>query len=495
VTAYEYGGDAGAREQSELGLRHYLDVVRRRRWTVLAVLAAALAAAVAISQAQAKTYQATTKIVVGQGNGLIPAPYAGAVQPYTATMADLVKSDIVARTVIQRLGLRTSPDKLLEKVSVSINPTTSVMTVHVKDHRAVRAVEIARNVASVFAGLVRTQFGSKPVTVAPGTTQLPLSATVFDPAHADPEAVSPRPLRDTILGVVIGLVLGLVAAFLREHFDRRLRTREAVEAAFGVPVIGQVPTLDDNTATGTFAPGGRVPEAVRALRANLEYLAIRRPLRTILITSASPQQGKTTVTAYLAVALARAGAATVAVEADLRRPRLGDAFGTPPVGPGLSGAIVGASDVDSATIELRAPEGGDVGRGEPGRLAFLPSGPLPPNPSELVSSDQMTRLLERLGVMFDHVLVDSPPILLVADSLELARSVDGVIVVARRNSATKDEAHEVRKLVERLGVNLLGVVFTDVRQGAHGYDSYVRRRTHAGDTPAAARELEPVEHR
>jgi capsular exopolysaccharide synthesis family protein len=474
-------------EGEGLGLRHYLDVVRRRKWIVLAVVALAVGAALAISVLQHKTYRATTKIVVGQGNSLIPAPYAGAVQPYTATMADLVKSNIVAATVIGELGLNTTPDKLLQKISVSINPTTEVMTVHVTDRSKPRAVEIARHVAATFSRLVGKKFGTKAVSVAPGTTQLPLTAKVFDPAHADPKPVSPRPVRNIALGLVIGLVLGLVAAFLREHFDRQLRTREAVEAAFGVPVIGQIPAISKDHST--YATSGEVPEAFRALRANLEYLSVRRPVRTILVTSASPQQGKTTVAAHLALALAGSGGSTVAIEGDLRRPRLGELLQRKSDGPGLTGAIVGVTEPESAVLDVPLDEHGISG--DVGRLGLLPSGPLPPNPSDLLSSDQMTRLLDRLAVLYDHVVIDSPPLLLVADGLELARIADGIVLVARRDETTRDEARDVRNLVERLGIRLLGVVFTDVKAPAgYGYESYAR-----DERFLAALELRPERER
>ena len=242
-------------------------------------------------------------------------------------------------------------------------------------------------------------------------------------------------------------------------------------------MIGQIPFLrgrgrERSASWGTF---GEVPEAFRGLRANLQYLSVKRPLQTILVTSGSAEQGKTTVAANLAIAIARSGATVVALEGDLRRPALATAFGREHQSAGLTGALVGASDLE-ASLEDVTPDGGA------GFLSLIPSGPLPPNPSELLASLQMTHLLERLSSLYDYVLIDSPPLLLVADTLELARKVDGVVVVARRNQVTTEEAREVRDLVERLGVNLLGVVLTDVEPIGSYYGQYEAR----SEVPPAA---------
>jgi capsular exopolysaccharide synthesis family protein len=470
-----------------LGLRHYLEIVRRRKWIVLSIFTVAVAAALAISLTMANVYQAKTTIVVGQGNSLFQPGEASAVQPFTATMGDLVKSNVVARTVISQLHLPETPEDVLNKISVSINPQTAVVKIAVRDHSKPRAVAIADRVGKVFSQLVKKRFGTKAEPSAvPGTpVQLPLTATVFDPAHADPKPVAPRPFRNTVLAGILGLILGLIAAFLREHFDRDLRTRDAVEKSFGVPVIGQVPSVHKGRrvlARHTFGP---VDEALRALRANLQYLGVRRPLRTLLITSAGAEQGKTTLAANLAVVLAQSGASSVIIDGDLRRPALDRLFETER-GLGLTSVLVGAADLEDVLVEL--PDAVTAGADSSARLSFLASGPLPPNPSELLSSTPMAKVLDRLGVLYDYVVIDSPPLLLVADALELARVVDGVILVVRRNETTTDEAREVRGLVDRLGINVVGVVFTDVKPiGGYGYGYGPYAPEQATETPAAVR--------
>jgi tyrosine-protein kinase len=472
--------EASETQQLGLGLRHQLDVIRRRKWIVLSVLATAMAAAALFSAIERATYRAESKILIGQAGSLPSPTSAGQItQTYTATMADLLKSNDLAVRVIARLGLDRAPEDVLKKVSASINPQTSVIKLSVDDHSARQARLINQEIGTVFSELVKQRLG-KGTPATPSSPAIPpVTATIWDPAHILPEKVSPKPVRNIAIAGVLGFILGLLAAFLRDHFDRGLRNREMVEQEFGVPVIGQIPfaKLRKRDRRVVFWQGfGEVAESFRALRANLQYLGVKRPLRTILITSASPQQGKTTVAANLALAIARSGANVIVLEGDLRRPRLDDAFDASPHGPGLTSVLVGEMDVDEAIVDVAMPstltaEGSTHGERE-GRLSFLPSGPQPPNPSELLSSVPMTKLLDRLALGYDYVLIDSPPVLIVADALELARLVDGVVLVVRRNHATKDDARELRALVERLGINLLGVVFTDVAPAGLYYGGY-----------------------
>jgi receptor protein-tyrosine kinase len=464
-------------ESTGFGLRRSLDVLRRRKWIVIALFVVAAAVAGALSAAQQDVYRAQTKIVIGQGNSLFQPQFGNQQQSFTATMSDLLQSNVVATNVIESLGLHESPEHLLGRLSVSINPETAVLKLNVDDHDPAEAKRIAQRTGVYFSQLVKERFGSTPTGTGADATA-PLTATIFDPAHVLPGKVAPRTKRNVVVAAALGLVLGLIAAFLREHFDRVLRTREEVERAFGLPVIGQVPFEKQkrhDTRTVTRSGHGEVPEAYRALRANLQYLAVHRPLRTILVTSAAPEQGKTTVAANLALAIARSGASTVVIDGDLRRPRIEAAFGVGG-GVGLTSVLVGAAQLPDVLVDVDLSSEADT----TARLAVVPSGPLPPNPTELLSSPQMEELLDRIGASFDYLVIDSPPLLLVADALELARVVDGVVLCVRRMRATSDDARELRALVERLGVNLVGTVLTDV-EPLGSYGSY-------GDTPPESAE-------
>jgi capsular exopolysaccharide synthesis family protein len=495
-------------EEPGLGLRRYVEVAWRRKLIVIAVILAAIGAAAAASVAVEPVYRAEMKLFVSPSDQVILDPTQSAAIPrFTATMGELVESRIVAERVITNLDLTDSPGALLGKISVSSNPDTAVLDIRVDDGDPERARQIADEVGEVFPQLVEQTF-ERPAATTPTTTTpanpnqqqvTPPSAPlvrVVDPAFASTTPISPRPVRNVVLAGVLGLVLGLLAAFLADYFDRTLRRREDVEQSFEAPVIGQVPFQRRPSKPAIdWTRFGEGAEAFRTLRANLQYLSVKRPIQTILLTSASAGQGKTTVSANLAIAIARSGSTAIVIEGDLRRPMLPAAFGVDSVGPGLTGVLVGTSDLDSAVIEVPLPVGasGPAGRGE-GRVWFLPSGPLPPNPPELLSSERMVDLLDEVRTAYDYVIIDSPPLLPVADGLELARIVDGVILVVRRNRTTSDEAREVRNLVDRLGISLLGVVFTDSTPPASYYYDVrqaradVRRKREAEEMRPVARE-------
>jgi capsular exopolysaccharide synthesis family protein len=462
--------------EAGIGLRHYLDVLRRRKWTVLVILALAIGASAALTIREKSMYKAETTVVVGQGSGLFNPQNAAAIQPFTATMKELLQSTIVASGVISDLGLNLTTSQVLNKISVSFDPESALLKVSVVDHVPSQAKAIADSVATRFTALVRKRF---PAGISTTSGSPPVRAFVWDPAHVVPGRVSPTPAKNLIIASALGLVLGLLAAFMRDHFDRSLRTIDEIEQAFGAPVIGQIPTIKKSAKERPrllWDEDGEFAESFRGLRANLQYLAVQRPLRTILVTSPAANQGKTTVCANLATALAQSGASVVLLEADLRRPALSAAFGLPASAPGLTSVLIGNAQLGRSTYEIKLPEhpGGAI---QERAVTVLPSGPLPPNPSELVASPRMRRLVDGLADLFDTVVLDSPPLLPVADSLGLAKLVDGVIVVVRAKSATRDDARAVRLLVERLDIPLVGIVVSDVTvRGGYGtYGSYTSR--------------------
>jgi polysaccharide biosynthesis transport protein len=462
-------------EGAGVGLRQYLDVVWRRKLIVVAVLALAIGAASALTLSTTSLYEAQTTIVVGQGNGLVQPQNSGAIQPFTATMIELLQSTVVAEDVIRDLHLTLTPGQLLGSVSVSFNPESAALKVSVVNHVPGTAQAIADRLGVNFSRLVEKRLGKGiPATTGSQATP-PLTASVWDPAHVIPGKVEPKPTRNLLIAGILGLVLGLLGAFLRDYFDRTLRTVDEIERAFGVPVIGQIPTVRPGNRERTrilWDENGDFAESFRGLRANLQYLAVQWPLRTILVTSPAANQGKTTVCASLATAIVQAGQSVVLIEADLRRPRLADTFGLPRLRPGLTSVLVGNSQLGRATAEIKLPPSLGQAKGQDMAITVLPSGPLPPNPSELVGSPRMRRLVDGLADLYDTVILDSPPLLPVADSLALAKLVDGVIIVVRAKSATRDDAHAVRSLADRLGIHLVGVVMTDVPRRDHYYAEY-----------------------
>ncbi|MGH3135771.1 MAG: division plane positioning ATPase MipZ, partial [Gaiellaceae bacterium] len=246
--------------------------------------------------------------------------------------------------------------------------------------------------------------------------------------------VQPRPQRAAVLGVMLGLMLGIGLAFVRDAFDTRVRSSAEIGETLGTTLLARIPAppkklRDHNRLVMTASPNGPHAEAFRMLRANLEFVNLDRGARSIMVTSALEEEGKSTTVANLAVALARAGQKVVLVDLDLRRPAIGRFFGIAGSEPGVTNVVVGSVPLDRALVEVvRMPgaRGGAAhvagngagtdadGAGSTsgaGVLKVLTSGPVPRDPGEFVNTTRLAATLEQLTQMFDFVLIDTPPLL------------------------------------------------------------------------------------
>lgn len=330
--------------------------------------------------------------------------------------------------------------------------------------------------------------------------------SVARPADAPLAPSSPQPLRDAALAFVVALVVGVGLALLVEHLDKRIKDGQTLEMLLGAPVLAHVPNVngrwsfkrrggDDekDSALIGFKNYPTLLEPFRSLRTSLDFFTAEKSLRVIAITSGLPSEGKTTTAANLSLSLAHSGKQVVLVEADLRQPvfqkhlgvsnkvglstvlagkcELADALsvvhiegllpgsGSPweqhePAAPALQRARVRVrSQTSSAQAGPYSPE---APMDE--RMYCLPSGPLPPNPAELLESERMRKVLEELSDMYDYIVVDTPPILSVSDALTVGRHADGVIVAVRMNATTRNEAQEVGRKLRLAGLRVIGVV-------------------------------------
>jgi receptor protein-tyrosine kinase len=309
---------------------------------------------------------------------------------------------------------------------------------------------------------------------------------------------------------VLGLLLGLGVAFLLERFDRRIREPKDLEAIYGLPLLGVVPesaALSRSTRgrkgrkkNAEEALPSSEEEAFHLLRAHLRYFNVDRELRTLLVASAAPADGKTTVARHLASAAARMGSVVLLLEADLRHPTLAQQLDLKS-GPGLSDVLIGTVSLSSATqkVDLGSPSvDGSAGR----TLDVLVAGAaLPPNPGELIESHAMEALLERAKSTYDLVVIDTPPLAAVSDAFPLLRKVDGVIIVGRVGRNRRDVAQRLHETLTGAGAPLLGVVANSVKVGRRGSYGYAYDYGYAGakgppgagvSVNGAASSVEPV---
>jgi len=210
-------------------------------------------------------------------------------------------------------------------------------------------------------------------------------------------------------------------------------------------------------------PRSPAAEAYRTLRVNIQFASPDKPLKTILATSTSPEEGKSTTIANLAIALAETGAPTLLVDCDLRRPSLHTLFGLPNEA-GLTSLMLAGTDLAAGSLPLQATGVEN--------LRLLTSGPLPPNPAELLASRRMSELLVLLAEQATYVLIDTPPIIAVADAAVPAARVDGVLLVVRAGKTRRDLALKARKMLDHVKANVVGVIITDARLEGSAYENY-----------------------
>jgi tyrosine-protein kinase Etk/Wzc len=297
------------------------------------------------------------------------------------------------------------------------------------------------------------------------------SVRIVDPAILPTHPVKPRRMLNLLLGFLVGGMLGVGVAFVREYLDETVHTREDIaQATGGAPVLGLIPRIRlaavNGRAERAVAPGelsmrlvaGRDPrnpisEAYRTLRTNLTFSNPDKPPRTIVFTSALPKDGKSTSAANLSITLAQQGINALLVDADLRRGELHTVLGVPRE-PGLTNILTGACGIGEA---IR-----DIDLGESGTLAFLPSGPYPPNPAEILGSQKMRSLLEALEERFDLVILDSPPLAVVTDAAVLGTKADGAVLVARASVTEKGALSYAVEQLQAVRASVLGCILNDV---------------------------------
>ncbi|RMH12680.1 MAG: polysaccharide biosynthesis tyrosine autokinase, partial [Gemmatimonadetes bacterium] len=313
------------------------------------------------------------------------------------------------------------------------------------------------------------------------------SIRVVDPAILPSEPIKPKTVLNIALGLILGMMLGVGLAFTREHMDDTVHTREdLVEATGGAPIMGMIPRIRQRglrpSKTSAAANGashlgerlvaGRDPrnpvsEAYRSLRTNITFSNPDRPPKTIVFTSPLPQDGKSTSAANLAITLAQQGTRVLLVDADLRRGVLNNVFDLPRE-PGLSDVITGQAKLSEA---LRV-----VDLGESGRMHFLPTGTLPPNPAELLGSERMKTLLRHLEEQFDAIILDSAPLTVVTDAAVLGTNAEGVLLVARANVTERGAIRYSVDQLKHVRAPILGVVLNDIdfRRDSRYSSSYGR---------------------
>jgi len=269
----------------------------------------------------------------------------------------------------------------------------------------------------------------------------------------------------------VGLTLGTGLAFLFEYLDNTIKTPEEIKRYLDIPYLGPVPAITMNGTAGEHqnhspelevanAPKSTASEAYRGIRTNILFSSADSEPQVLLISSAGPQEGKTMTSANLAVTMAQAGSRVVLIDCDLRRPKMHNVFKMSRE-QGVSNILVGKLDVEDALQPT-----------EISNLFIIPSGPVPPNPSEILGSRRMKKLIAGLRQNFDRILIDSPPIVAVTDATVLTRSIDGAIIVIRANDKSRELVRHSLEKLKSVGAPILGAVLNGVDTSKNSYYYY-----------------------
>ena len=455
-----------------MSLATYIKILKERWVAIAAIAVLGVIIAGGIYLVQPRQYTASTSLfVAAQTDGTADSAYQGGLlsEQRVKSYAELATSDRVRAAVNRQLGQDWTAEEITVKVSASSQLNSVVLQVNATDPNPELAAALADSVSGVLTGLVNEL--ERPAT--PGAPQR-VALRLVDPA-AIPDSPSSTGLIPTlIIGLAAGLALGTAFALARAFTDTSIKSAEDIRPLVDAPNLANVENLGAESEIAEALSNAEISETFRQLRTNLQFIDVDRKPKVIAVTSALPEEGKSTTAANLAVALGLGGHKTILIDGDLRRPRVAPAFGLPD-SVGLTNVLAGQLGIEAAVQNLRKS-----------RISVLTSGPTPPNPSELLGSNQMAQLLLRLRDLFDVVIVDAPPVLPVADAAALAHNCDGAILAVKYGRTTHQQARRAAEALTNVSARVLGTVLTMVpRQKLvnSGYESYYRT---AQPAPSAA---------
>ncbi len=531
-------------------LRQYAALLWRWAWLILLAVVLAAGAAYITSQLMEPVYQATTTLLINEAPSANVSDYTAILtsERLARTYSELLTKRPILDEVLTRLdemGLSVEFEDvsdLADVISVQLVRDTQLIEVSVEDKDPERAAVIANLLVDVFSqqneALQTARFAESKASLQEQLTRLngQIHNTVaaieelgddprqeaertrleaelaqfrqtysellqsfeqirvaeaqstsnvvqVEPAIPPEKPIRPRVLLNTALAAVVGGMLAVGAIFLMEALDDTVKNPEEITRHLGLPVLGTIlkHEIEDGSLIALHSPRSPTAEAFRSLRTNIQYTSVDYPVHTLVVTSPDAEVGKTTVSANLGVVLAQGGKRVVIVDADMRRPRQHQRFKLPNR-RGLSSFFVYQSlfgdgqPLPEDLLQASQVEG----------LSVITSGKLPPNPSELLASEKMQSLLNKLSTeVADVVIVDSPPVMAVTDAVVLASKVDGVLLVIKPGETRLETARRSVEQLRRVGANLIGVVLNEVdpKSGRYGYYYRYDQQYYAVDEP------------
>jgi polysaccharide biosynthesis transport protein len=517
-----------------LSLRDALRVVARWKWLIIGLTLGLGIVAFGYSSLQPKQYTATTSLKYEQQVNVADPLGTSYVSPITvdqelASVSSQLSDPALKAQVARSVGLPAADPQLAPTtvavanssvVTISATAKTPAHAAAIANGYAAAFIDTARRAAQKQLGVAETVVRQKLKSYTSAASQrstayvlltqqlqdLEIAAatatgnyTVVSPAVPPTAPSSPHPKRTAAIGLAAGLLLGIALAFLLEQLNTSLRSHREVSEILDLPVVGRVPRIEKNAMAAdplavVHDPGGSAAEALRLLRSNLDYLNVDGTLSSVLVTSCIRGEGKSVTVCNLAATLALGGKDVVVVDGDLRRPRVHTYFGLPNAA-GLSTVVSRKTTLAEAlqTYELPLSDWQAGGNGaqasgngrkpgsngsQPanvdrrGSLRVLTSGPLPPNPGELIASETFGQTIAELVAQSDIVLVDTPAFIPVSDAAAIAPRVDGVFMLVNMDGTTRPMLTEAKEFLAQLPARKLGVIVVREKTARHDYYRY-----------------------
>ena len=472
-----------------MDFRWYLVAVRKSWWLIALCLLLGLGGAVGLNKSATRLYASSVTFYVSTptdaagGNAYQANLYALARIP---TYTKLLKSQQLAELVIKDTNPGISASKVASEITPSGDAETVIFTATVIDSSAKRSLAIANSIAKEFGPLVDRLDNRRSTTGPSGAT---VALNVTSAPTLNPVPVAPRTSRNLMLGIGAGVIIGVLLAILRALLDTSTRSLSALREVTGLPALGAL-YYDASAKRTPMLVGAAVhsvrAEAFRQLRTNLQFVDIGNPVHVLVVTSSTPNEGKSTTAANLAILYAEAGRRVLLIEGDMRKGRLAEYLGLENA-VGLSDVLAGHADVFDVMQTWNADG-----------LTVLLGGSIPPNPSELLGSKNMAALLKELRTIFDVIVIDTPPLLPVTDAAVAATLADGVLLVVRQGKTSRSQIAASIRSLRAVDARVLGAVLSMVRKRsedttAYGYYGATRAEliNHVGGADLVTTSTEP----
>lgn len=394
---------------------------------------------------QVPVYEAKTSLVLvnnSEENTSITQTDITINKNLVSTYREIIQSKKILNKVIKNLSLDISYEDLKKSVKVGNVEDTEILIIYVYNEDARLSRKIASEIANVFEIEIVDIFNIENISI-------------IDEATVGEDPYNVHVAKQIVIGTGLGFLLSSIIIAICFYFDDTVKNESDVEKELNVPILGAVPKYHEKVASGKASDliickdsKSGISEAVRTLRTNLQFASVDKKLKTILVTSSVPGEGKSFVASNLAVALANSGQRVLLVDCDIRKGRQHKIFGSPNK-KGLSNLLL----EDVAQVYKSYINESDIPN-----LYLMFKGVTPPNPSELLNSDKNKKLVASLSNNFDIIIFDSAPINGLADSLVMSTLVDGVIIVTACKETSKNLLKTVKKDLENVGANILGIV-------------------------------------